>query len=298
MPRYILLSSLLVGCTSLGAVTPQDLAPGRYPRDFVNQEVTRHYILRVPPAYDGKSPKPLVVVLHGWGTSGTLAEGYTKMADGADKHGYISVFPDGLGQTKGWNAGFIDLSGQKKDDVKFVSDLIDEVSRQVKVDPNRIYVCGHSNGAFLTHAVGAGIGNRLAAIGAVAGTIGIPRANTHVPDPKWPVNVLIFHGKQDPTVAFSQTSKALLTGYGAEESAKWWADKDGISAPPKVTKVGGIETTTYGGTSKGPEVVLITSETGIHAWPGGYNDKGPETVFGANAADLLFAFFDRHVRGK
>jgi len=298
VPRYLLLSSLLVGCTSLGASPSSDLQPGRYERDFTNQSVTRHYILRVPPSYDGKKARPLVVVLHGWTASGALAEIYTKMATGADSRGYISVFPDGLGQTKGWNAKFIDLSGQKKNDVQFVGDLIDEVSREVKIDPNRIYVCGHSNGAFLTHAVGAELGNRLAAIGAVAGTIGIPKAQTHIPDPKSPVSVMMIHGKLDPTVAFAPDSKALLKGYGAEESAKWWAEKVGIKAVPQVSKVDRIETTTYRNGNRGPEVILVTSETGVHAWPGGLTEKGPEAQFGASAVDLLFGFFERHVRGN
>ena len=237
-------------------------------------------------------------MLHGWTASGALAEIYTKMAEGADKRGYVSVFPDGLGQTKGWNAGFIDLSGQKKNDVQFVGDLIDEVSREVKIDPNRIYVCGHSNGAFLTHAVGAELGGRLAAIGAVAGTIGIPRAQTHIPDPKSPLSVMIIHGKLDPTVAFSSDSKALLKGYGAEESAQWWAEKDGIALAPRKSKADRIETTTYRSGTTGPEVTLVTSETGVHSWPGGLTEKGQETQFGASAVDLLFGFFDRHVRGK
>jgi len=294
--RTLFLSSLLVGCTSLGVVPQTGITPGRYERDVTVEDVSRHYILRVPAVYDDKKPLPLVVVLHGWTASGALAEIYTGMAKAAESRGYIAVFPDGLGQQKGWNAGFIDLSGRKKDDVRFVNELIDDVSRQVKVDAKRIYVCGHSNGAFLTHAVAVGIGGRLAAVGAVAGTIGIPRANTHIPDPKSPVNVMIIHGKQDPTVAFARDSQALLKGYGAEESAEWWAEKNGIKGAPNRKRAGDVETSTWSRGKDDSEVVLVTSEKGVHAWPGGFNERGAETLFGASAADLLFDFFARHKR--
>ena len=76
--------------------------------------IPRETILRIPKT---EGPRPLVIVLHGWTASGAMAEQYTGMAEEGERRGYVTMFPDGLGKAKGWNAGFIDLTGQKPDDI-------------------------------------------------------------------------------------------------------------------------------------------------------------------------------------
>ncbi|CAN5551170.1 PHB depolymerase family esterase [soil metagenome] len=286
MRRLLLLAALTpaLGCaqTPVAASTglPQ-IAPDRYEKTMASGGIMRHYILRVPKAYDATKRLPLVVVLHGWTSSGAGVEAYSGMGDEAARRGYISVYPDGLGQARGWNAGFIDLSGQKKDDVAFVGELIDEVGKQVGVDPKRIYVCGHSNGAFLTNAVGAKYGDKIAAIGVVAGTIGLPKATTKpmIPSPAAPLSVIALHGRLDPMVAYGTTIQALLMGTGALESAQWWADKIGAK-DPTTTDADDVETEIWHGPD-GRDVELVSYAKGKHEWPDG-------------GAKLLLDFFDAH----
>lgn len=286
MRRYLLFAALVpvFGCAQTPAVVATSLPridPGRTTKSLTSGGMIRNYILRVPKNYDATKPLPMVVVLHGWTSSGAGIEVYSGMADEAERRGYVSVFPDGLGQMRGWNAGFIDLSGQKKDDVRFVSDLIDEVERLVGVDPKRVYVCGHSNGAFLAYAVGAKLGDKVAAIGAVAGTIGLPKATTKpmIGFPVAPLSVIALHGRLDPTVGYGNATQALLMGTGALDSAKWWAEKIGAK-DPKTTDADGIETMIWRG-SDGRDVELVSYAKGKHEWPSG-------------GAKLILDFFDGH----
>jgi polyhydroxybutyrate depolymerase len=262
----------------------------RYQAKLTSGGVERDYIVRVPA---GAGPKPLVVVLHGYTGSGSLAEIYTRMGPQAERRGYIGVYPDGLGDPKGWNVGFMDLSGRGQDDAKFVMQLVDAVSAKTSVDPKRIYICGHSNGAFLTHVVAAKYGNRIAAAAAVAGTIGLRRPQ--IPSPKAPVPMLIIHGMKDPTVGFSTNSDALLKSYGARDTATWWATQNGIKTPPKETKPDAEHEwlSEWRGTSPRQEVSLLSLPTAYHEWPGGLTRSGPETRSGADATKTILDFFDR-----
>jgi polyhydroxybutyrate depolymerase len=261
---------------------------------------TRSFIVDVPSPYDAKKPIPVVVVLHGWTATAALAEVYTEMKREAESQGFIAVFPDGIG--KGWNAGFINLTGRKgaePNDVKFISDVLDHLEKEFNIDRAREYVCGHSNGAFMTNYIGAKLSGRLAAIGSVAGTIGSKTEN--IPDPDSPISVILIHGKRDNMVAYKVGDKALYTGVGAEESAEWWAQKDGCSPSPTTTtsKDGNVTIERFGGGKGDVEVELVSISNGAHSWPGGWTADANghpmrETSTGVNAADLLWEFFKAH----
>lgn len=296
--------SLAHGCAQAPTPAPAltglpQKAPGRYPYTIKSEGLDRTFAIRVPKAYDGTRALPLVVILHGWTTSGSLAEQYTRMADVAEKEGFVLAAPDGLGDAKGWNAGFLDLSGRHKDDAAFVADVIDRTEKEVGIDRDRIYVAGHSNGAMLAHLVGARYPDRVAAIGVVAGTIGFPPSSGKsitIPEPKGPVSVMIIHGKQDETVAYEPTMAGLLKGIGAPQSAKWWAQRLGALAVPSrnLALDGRVVTEIWRGGKSGTEVSLISIANGTHAWPGGYTRGGRESETGVDAAEVLWKFFKEH----
>jgi predicted esterase len=96
------------------------------------------YRLYVPAAYDGKTPLPLVIALHG--TSGTESTLFDKYGDGAikqaaEKHGLLLVSPLGRGMTEFYGIGEHD-----------VLSVIADVRSRYKVDPDRITITGHSMG--------------------------------------------------------------------------------------------------------------------------------------------------------
>jgi polyhydroxybutyrate depolymerase len=297
--RWITLLALGVSAIGCAPAAPAR-KPGDYHETLQIEGRTRSYIVKVPPQYTGQA-LPLVVVLHGWTATGALAEIYTGMGAKAEKEGFVAVFPDGLGAKDylGWNVDFINLTGQVTDDVKFVDQLIDQVEAEVKIDKRRVYVCGHSNGAMLSHLVGAKLGNKLAAIGVVAGTIGL---DTQTPaklisDPRDAMSVMILHGKQDAMVGYNHDAKALLIGVSALDSALWWVRADLCAGKATHTTLApGITEDLWSGGKQKTEVALVSFENGTHDWPGGMTREGPETVSGGNAADLLWEFFRTHPR--
>lgn len=110
----------------------------------------------------GKPSKTLFVGLHGGGVNSGDA-GSVPMSGG----GWWWIYPEVLDKTeRGWTSPPRDgLPGTER----FVMDLIDAAKRTGKVDPNRIYLCGHSMGGFGTWHLGAHHADVFAGLGAFAG---------------------------------------------------------------------------------------------------------------------------------
>ena len=246
-------------------------------------KIRRTYVLH---DVSSANPKPLVILLHGWTSNGREILSQTEFGTLADREGFVVAAPDGM--NGGWNAGFVDLSGKKLDDVQFISDVIEDVARRVKIDPTRIYVVGHSNGAMLAHTVGANLVNKVSAIAAVAGTTGVigSKGVVRMKAPTGAVNVLMIHSKRDPMVAYDSTSQAMLKGISEPKSAQQWAnwlhcDQLKHETIPNVATVDVFK-------NQAVEVRLVSLNNGFHEWPGGVGHGRRETKSSFDATSYIW----------
>ena len=145
-------------------------------------------------------PAPLLIMLHSYSTSGAHQERYMKLGPVAKKSGLIYIAPDGIIDAAGkrfWNAtkSCCDKYGANPDDVAYIDSLVAEINDKVEVDPARIYLIGHSNGAFMSLKY-ACTTNKVAAIVTLAGAMDqdAPCA------PATPTALLNIHGTADSTV--------------------------------------------------------------------------------------------------
>lgn len=120
----------------------------------------RPVTLSVPAAWDPRHPAPLLLVLHGYGSTGQQHEDYFGLSGLVDGHGVLLAAPDGTLDAQGnrfWDArtdACCNFKGPPVDDVKYLRSLLKEIRAAWKVDPRRIYVVGHSNGGFMAHRLG------------------------------------------------------------------------------------------------------------------------------------------------
>jgi polyhydroxybutyrate depolymerase len=255
----------------------------------------RPYGLKVPAGYDGHHPVPLVVLLHGYGSNGAEQAAYFGLLTEADTAGFLLAYPDGTRDRfsrRFWNAtdACCDFFRSGVDDVAYLDAVINEVSAKYPVDPARIYVVGHSNGAFMSHRYGCDRAARVAAIVTLAGMQWKDPGKCPAGSP---VSVLHVHGRNDMTIDYQGGATPEGIYPGAVETVDDWAAKDGCHGSLAVTgrrldldgSIPGDETdeTTWSGCPSGVSVTLWTIEGGGHV-----------PVFNGNWAPAIWDFLAAH----
>jgi polyhydroxybutyrate depolymerase len=215
------------GSDAAMAVDANDLDAFRPPRDagprFDLGTTARPAPVMLPAAYDGVTPLPLIVLIHGDGATGQLQQAYLHLGDAADAAGAYVALPTGTRNPMGflvWNDGITEHS-ITTDDVAYLGSVIDQAVAMLPVDPHRIYFIGHSNGGFMAYRMACAEADRIAGIAAInAGDQPFDTTCT----PSRPVSVLHMHGTMDDVISFDGVTGVFA---GAVESTQRWALRAG-----------------------------------------------------------------------
>jgi len=184
----------------------------------------------VPESYDDSMPTPLIVLLHGYTSSGQGQDTYFRVSDLADDYGFLFVAPDGTREPAGnenrfWNASdaCCNFFGTEVDDSGYIRSIIDEMKGRYNIDDDRVYLIGHSNGGFMSFRMAYEHSETIAAIASLAG------ANHMEPRdaPSSPVHILQIHGTNDETIAFQGGDIQENRYPGALGSVRRWAEYNG-----------------------------------------------------------------------
>lgn len=244
----------------------------------------RHFRLHRParPA----RPQPLVVMLHGRGGSALEIETTTRWKDVADREGFTVAYPQGVGDPRTFDSGW----GEERDnpDVRFLRALVRELPHRWPIDRARIYVCGHSSGGMMAARMAAAIPEELAAVGLVAGTVGIRRDGgvATVPRPAHPVPVVVLHGMLDDTVPYG--GGGWRDFLSVEDTLTFFRDANSARRGPSITRDGLVTRESWRGESPRSEVLLVRVEGLSHFWP-----EGPPNA-AISASEELWRFFRRY----
>ncbi len=130
----------------------------------------RYWLTYEPTAYrEGRKKKfPLVLAIHGFTCSGEFFANNTGWNSVGEERDVIVVYPTAYPWHRGpehprgsrfptqeWNAGgFSDgLDPAAPDELSYFRTLLEETLKTYPIDPSRIYVTGHSNGAMMTQCL-------------------------------------------------------------------------------------------------------------------------------------------------
>jgi len=216
----ILLSALL----GLGVIT-QSLAQDI---DFGRGDV----LVKVPESYSASEAHPLIILLHGYTSSGRNQDSYFQVSDLADDYGFLFAAPDGVREPSGnesrfWNASdaCCNFFGVEVDDSDYVRSIIDEMKQRYNVDGNRVFLIGHSNGGFMSFRMAYEHSDAVAAIASLAGANHMDQREA----PENPVHILQIHGTNDETIGY-QGGDIMDNRYpSALQSVRRWATYNGCS---------------------------------------------------------------------
>lgn len=283
-----LLSSLVVLCILVvgalwgsGTAAAEARFPLRAGACSVAPDGGKPAALHVPAGWTG-GPLPLVILLHGSTATGAQMLRDSRLADTADTNGFLVAYPDGgIPVRTGfvWNIpGVPTVEGtipgpRARDDVAYLTALVDRLVAEGCADPQRVYVTGLSGGGRMTSWLGCVAPERFAAIAPVVGLrAGNPLpADPDRPDPqscrpRTPVSVIAFAGDNDTTnpIAGGGAGYWRYTMHAAEQR---WAQINGCTAAPVTRRISPtVYEERYGNCRSGTEVVARITVGGGHAW--------------------------------
>ncbi|MCU1379615.1 MAG: polyhydroxybutyrate depolymerase [Acidimicrobiales bacterium] len=246
----------------------------------------RHVVVHGPPGAGAELP--LVINLHGAGSTGAAIQADSGLDAFADRLGFVTAYPNGLHET--WNAGGCCLRAvaEQVPDVELVRRLVDELVEHGQVDPRRVYVAGFSNGGMLAARVACEVPG-IAGVGIIAGALVSPCTSTSVD------SVLLVHGSIDPMVPPAGYDGLLTTGQRLHypplaNSATTWRRLLGCAEASDERRTGGILVRRWSGCERGYQVELTELLGMGHGWPGNRITATPDDQgFDATAA-LVRAF--------
>jgi polyhydroxybutyrate depolymerase len=308
-----LFAVLVVACSGASATSAPPVspsAPGPSPSAAASRVADvvvggdRPVTVHVPPGYDPDQPAPLLIVLHGYGSSGKQHDTYFHLGEEAAQRGYLDAYPDGTRDSNGdrfWDAtdACCDFERVGVDDAAYLSGVIEEIQASFSVDPKRIDLIGHSNGGFMSYAMTCAHADQIAAMVSLAGATFVDPTDCA---PSMPVAVLEIHGTADGTIAYEGGTIDLGAGRtstaypGAEASVATWAAYDGCGASSVVDEH--VDVDANSGSADAPAEASVTRWTGCRPggaaelWtiPGGGHGPNISAAFPA----AVFDFFEAH----
>jgi polyhydroxybutyrate depolymerase len=188
--------------------------------------------VHVPAGYDGSTPTPLVILLHGYTNTGQEVEDWMQFASLVDEHGFLYVYPTGTSDFLGnpfWNAtdACCNLFGSGVDDSTYLRDVIEEMRTLYNVDDRSIHFAGHSNGGFMSYRMACDHADVVASIASLAGATYLDPADC---TPVAPVHALQIHGTSDAVIGYGGGCIPLGGCHpGAVQTTETWAAYDGCS---------------------------------------------------------------------
>jgi len=159
------------------------------------------YVVFVPHGYDGSKEVPVILFLHGAGE--TKGRGGMPINQGIANHirgkrektfPAITIIPQA--ETSGWQA--------EGPNAKRALAMLDEVMKEYKCDPKRVYLTGLSMGGYGTWSIAFRHPDRWAAIVPICGG-GDPKGAEKIKDiPCW-----VWHGDKDGAVKVDQSRQMV-----------------------------------------------------------------------------------------
>ena len=262
----------------------------------------RSFLVNVPKQYKNDSPVPLVIVLHGTGGQAGQSERDYRWTEKSNTENFIVVYPEGMQNTgrlklRSWNAGRCCHYAMEEniDDVKFIKQLIEELSAKYSIDRKRLFITGISNGGMLAYRLGCEMADQISAIASVSGNL----LTSKPCESSQSIPLLHIHSKLDTKVPYE--GGIGLGGYyfpPADSGLQIFVRRNGCVNDPVVVEQPEYRLAQWEECDGNSVVQSYLLYDGGHSWPGGLRptprSDAPSTAI--NATDVIWEFFKQHPR--
>lgn len=230
---------------------------------------------------------PLVVMLHGYGSSAEDFRTSVGFEKGATPLGYAVVYvtgapaPNDSTSATGWNST-ADPNGNK--DTEFLVSLAEYLQKEYDLDKNRTYAVGFSNGAFMIHRLAMEAGDTFSALVSVSGMM-----QPEIWDKRSSSNNVSFFqitGEKDDVVPKNSDGTAKYAkAPPIEDVMSYWVSSDGAALKEKICIGKGSVLTKYANSDESVQVWDLLVKNGGHSWC-------TEKLNGFDTNELILDFFE------
>ena len=181
---------------------------------LVHDGSPRVFHFYIPTDLQPNESVPLLIALHGLTQTGSGLMDITQFNAIAEAEHFIVCYPSGL--QNAWNAN-MNVTVSSADDKGFIEKLVDYFEINYNTNPSRRYLCGMSNGGFMSHKMVCESSYCFAAIASVAGVMSDTTFTNCNPQHATPI--LQIHGTADAIVPYNgggatgSSVQAMLTKY-------------------------------------------------------------------------------------
>jgi phospholipase/carboxylesterase len=204
--------------TTRPATPTAHVSPGEH---HLRLDGERGALLNVPAGYDGVTPAPFVLSLHGAG--GNEFSGQFPLRELADDAGLMLLSPASRGQT--WDV----ISDRFGPDVALIDQALAGVFARCAVDRDRIAVAGFSDGASYALSLGLRNGDLFGHV--LAFSPGFVAQIEPLGEPR----IFVSHGTQDTVLPIEHTSRRIVPGLKRKGYAVEYREfEGGHTVPPDI----------------------------------------------------------------
>lgn len=233
------------------------------------------------------APTGILLMLHGYGSTGEDFRLLTKTDAEANARGYAIVYPTGAPtpedptSANGWNSG---IGVSSSDDIGFLRALARWLQERYGLSRNETYAAGFSNGGFMMYRIALEGQDEFAAVAGVAAMM--PEAMWAARPGTLHISVLQINGTKDDAVPMKLNGTDRYTRAPAiEDVIAYFADANGLDTQSESPLGTHAVMTVYTAADRTEQVRHVLITDGRHSWP-------EEKYCGFNVNTLILDFFD------
>lgn len=227
----------------------ETVSPGNYTTHSTTiDDIERSWNVYTPEAGASDGPMPIMLVIHGTGDTGDgIRSGIGEdLEREAEEHGFVIAYVDG--HENNWNecraAGDWAAKEDDLDDVGLMRQVVEDIqgdlndSGTAQVDVERTFALGFSSGGHMAQRLAYEAPDLVSGIASVNANVATDD-NMACSDSGEPVPALFMQGREDPMNPYDGGEVVVGSGpfeesrgdvRSAEDSAEWFAERNGISA--------------------------------------------------------------------
>jgi polyhydroxybutyrate depolymerase len=179
----------------------------------------RSFISYIPPTYDSRKAYPIIFAFHGRTNSNVQVREYFGLEKAMPEA--IILYPSGLKNGRSFTWANQGDDGNSLRDYALFDELLRITSFYYCVDQRRVFVVGHSLGAYFANSVACARAGVVRAVASLAGGLQTFQCRSAVAS-------LLLHNPSDNLVAISEGEKARDTFMAADGVSRQGVAVDGV----------------------------------------------------------------------